>query len=108
MLFAINNGIICAESKDKFVFQLFYSFILGKTLKDVFETQGFGELVYNPEKSEEKRCLSLILLHGLLENFELLQQGKFTHGDGHGKLCCLLTLPLITTLLCSQGHCKKY
>ena len=58
----------------------------GKTLKDIFVSEGFGQLMADKEKSEQKKCFSLLLLHGLLENFELLREGKFTHGDGHSKL----------------------
>lgn len=57
----------------------------GETLGKVFDSPGFQQLLCDPHKSEDKKCFSLMLLHGLLENFDLLQKGGYTHGDEHSK-----------------------
>ncbi|KAK3778111.1 hypothetical protein RRG08_062807 [Elysia crispata] len=76
----------------------------GKTLKDIFVSEGFGQLMADKEKSEQKKCFSLLLLHGLLENFELLREGKFTHGDGHSGN--IVVLPTLDVQLIDFGSAK--
>ncbi|RUS83543.1 hypothetical protein EGW08_008722 [Elysia chlorotica] len=58
--------------------------VKGKQLSDIMVSEGFIKLMQDEEKSEERRYFSLLLLHGMLENFDLLKKGKFTHGDVHG------------------------
>ncbi|GFR93380.1 mitogen-activated protein kinase kinase kinase 14 [Elysia marginata] len=56
----------------------------GKTLKEVFASEGFQKLLTDEGKSDQKKCFALLLLRGLLDNFNLLKKGNFTHGDLHG------------------------